>query len=208
MILSLPATAAHATSATDPTTAAGTTETPCPGCTGDADGDGVVDARDQCPNTEDGAPVTVRGCPHDSDGDGLYDHRDRCATTPPSGRVDARGCEIGDEIPLPEVVFGRNESALDRRATRALDELVDTLELHPELRIEIAGYTDSRGSEDGNLRLSARRAEAVRRYLLTAGIAAGRVGARGYGEADPIADNDTDWGRARNRRVVVRVLNP
>jgi len=80
---------------------------------------------------------------------------------------------------------------------------------YPKLRIEVQGHTDSTGSERYNLQLSQRRAEAVREYLIAQGVAPGQVEARGYGEMQPIADNSTAEGRARNRRVVMRVLeNP
>ncbi|MCS6948162.1 MAG: OmpA family protein, partial [Steroidobacteraceae bacterium] len=77
---------------------------------------------------------------------------------------------------------------------------------HPELRIEVAGHTDDRGSDAYNLDLSQRRAEAVRDYLAKAGVA-NPLSARGYGESQPIASNADAAGRAQNRRVVLRVLD-
>jgi OOP family OmpA-OmpF porin len=76
----------------------------------------------------------------------------------------------------------------------------------PEVGLEIGGYTDSRGSDEGNLRLSQSRAEAVLAALRTAELPLPNVVARGYGEADPIADNETSAGRAQNRRIAFDLL--
>lgn len=107
------------------------------------------------------------------------------------------------------VNFEFNESALIPEARRTAEVVGETLRKYPELRLEVAGHTDGVGDEAYNQQLSQRRAEAVRQYLLeTSGVAPARVTARGYGESQPLASNDTETGRALNRRVEFRLLNP
>jgi len=108
-----------------------------------------------------------------------------------------------------EVNFAFGESTLLPRATRSLDVVGEVLAKYPELRVEIAGHTDAVGTEDDNRTLSDARAQSVREYLTNRfGIAPQRLVARGYGEARPIATNETEAGRALNRRVEFVVLNP
>lgn len=173
----------------------------------DADGDGVADSRDRCAATPRGAEVDADGCELDSDADGVVDRTDACPGTPPGTRTDVRGCELQQEIRLPSVTFEHDSDRLLPEAFAALDEAAATLEKNADLRIEVAGYTDSTGSDAYNQALSQRRAHVVRRYLLERGVS-NELGARGYGEHDPIDDNSTDEGRARNRRVVLRILSP
>jgi outer membrane protein OmpA-like peptidoglycan-associated protein len=78
---------------------------------------------------------------------------------------------------------------------------------YPEVRVEIRGYTDSVGSWEFNLKLSRKRAESVREYLINSGISSDRLVAEGYGEADPVESNDTASGRAANRRIEFHRLN-
>lgn len=173
----------------------------------DADGDGVVDGRDRCAATPRGATVGADGCVIDSDADGVADAADACPSTPPGTRIDVRGCELRQEIRLPGVTFEHDSDRLLPEAFAALDEAAATLEKNADLRIEVAGYTDSTGPAAYNQALSQRRAEAVRRYLLERGVS-NELAAHGYGERDPIDDNSTDQGRAQNRRVVLRILSP
>ena len=74
------------------------------------------------------------------------------------------------------------------------------------MSVEAQGHTDSQGSDAYNLRLSQQRAESVREYLVSQGVEPGRITARGYGESQPIASNDTADGRATNRRVTLRII--
>ena len=76
----------------------------------------------------------------------------------------------------------------------------------PEVKVEVAGYTDSKGADAYNLKLSGERAESVRAYLVSKGVPAASLIAKVYGEANPIATNDTDAGRAKNRRVEFHVI--
>jgi OOP family OmpA-OmpF porin len=176
------------------------------GCEIDSDGDGVGDSRDQCPNTPAGAKVDEKGCELDSDGDGVVDSQDKCPDTPKGDRVDAVGCSFKEEIKLPGVVFETNKAELLPESIPVLEGAIATLKRYPDINIEVAGHTDSRGSDAYNLDLSARRAATVLKYLLDGGVA-NALTSRGYGERQPVASNNTDAGRQENRRVVLRVLN-
>lgn len=176
------------------------------GCELDTDGDGVTDSRDQCPNTPAGAKVDANGCELDADGDGVVDRQDKCPDTPKGDRVDAVGCSFKEEIKLPGVVFETGKADLLPESIPVLEGAIATLKRYPDLKIEVAGHTDSRGSDALNLDLSARRAETVLKYLHDGGVQ-NALTSRGYGERQPIASNNTDAGRQANRRVVLRVLN-
>lgn len=143
----------------------------------------------------------------DSDGDGVPDQNDRCADTLRGLRVDSRGCaEKNQTLRLEGVNFALDSARLTPSARSTLDNVVRTLQGQPTLRVEIAGHTDSTGSASYNQNLSQERAASVRTYLVTAGIESFRLVARGYGESQPVASNETDYGRARNRRVEFRTL--
>lgn len=174
------------------------------GCELDSDGDGVVNSKDRCPNTPAGAPVDANGCELDSDGDGVGDSRDECPDTPAGTTVDNRGCTLAPAYELEGVRFDFDSARLTPDSKASLDDAVKILERHSELQVEIAGHTDSIGSETYNQGLSERRARAVRDYLVAHGIDAGRLTVRGYGETEPVADNATRVGRAANRRVEMR----
>jgi OOP family OmpA-OmpF porin len=121
--------------------------------------------------------------------------------------VDVRGCEIKSVIRLPDVEFQYNSATLTPASQATLNDAAATLVKNPGLKVEVAGYTDSAGADSYNLDLSDRRAKSVRDYLISSGANPADLTARGYGEADPIANNNTAEGRAKNRRVELRVLN-
>jgi len=183
------------------------------GCPSDSDRDGVPDGIDQCPDTPRGATVDAKGCPSDSDGDGVYDGLDYCPDTPRGKPVDARGCtEVGKPAALFEgkkklvlegVNFETNSAKLTSDSPEILDGVAQSLKDWPDVKVEIGGYTDSTGTESYNQSLSKARADSVRAYLIKRGVASSRLVTKGYGESDPIADNDTAEGRAKNRRVVL-----
>lgn len=180
------------------------------GCETDDDSDGVPNSADRCPNTASGQAVDAAGCalklrPADSDGDGVADTGDACPDTAPGVRVDARGCVVQQRLTVPEIQFEYKSFRLTAEARARLDQFVATLRGQSDLHVEVAGHTDSIGSDSYNLGLSEKRARAVRSYLVQAGIAARRLAARGYGEREPVADNSTEAGRARNRRVELRL---
>ena len=100
-----------------------------------------------------------------------------------------------------KILFGFNQSNLSASAEKNLDNLADVLKENPDTNIEGQGHTDSQGTDEYNMGLSVRRATAVATYLKNRGVASGRVTTKGYGESAPVATNDTDEGRAQNRRV-------
>lgn len=188
------------------------TQVDAAGCPPDADGDAVPDAVDRCPGTPVGVRVDAGGCAVDEDGDGVPDHEDGCPDTAPGQRVDASGCVIFFEdsadrrapLELTGVTFELGQAVLTPESYAALDPVAQSLLAYPEVRVEVAGHTDDLGSEELNLELSLARAQAVRDYLVTQGVRADRLEARGYGSEQPIASNATEEGRARNRRVELR----
>ena len=195
------------------------------GCPADGDKDGVPDSLDRCPNTPAGMQVDGNGCPlaKDSDGDGVVDPQDRCPNTPAGSRVDQFGCLLLFEERAPAapgapaaparptlilsgVTFQTGRSVLTTQSYAVLDQVAGSLIANPEIRIEIAGYTDNTGSLALNRRLSGNRAIAVRFYLARKGVSPSRMTARGYGPANPVAANTTPEGRAQNRRVELHKL--
>lgn len=157
------------------------------------------------------APVMVPAGPAavragDQDGDGVADDKDQCPDTPAGTKVDDRGCPYKAILELKGVNFDYNIHALRQDAFPLLDEAVAMLKRHPDVRVEVAGHTDYNNTDAFNQRLSERRAKAVMDYLVSEGVPAARLTAKGYGESQPIADNTTEAGQAKNRRVELRVL--
>jgi OOP family OmpA-OmpF porin len=187
-----------------PGTPAGARVDPSNGCPVDADGDGVVDSQDRCPGTAAGLGVDPNGCPADADGDGVPDARDTCPGTPAGTSVDATGCPAAGPVVLEGVSFLTGSAKLTLNSQGPLDRVVTALRERAELRVVIEGHTDNVGNRDANLRLSKARADAVRAYFIAKGIAASRLTAVGIGPDQPVAPNDTEEGRAKNRRVQLR----
>lgn len=155
------------------------------------------------------AQVVVASAVVDGDGDGVVDAGDRCLGTSRGVAVDEKGCTQQGAVTLVGVLFENASSTLVHSSTAALDRVAADLVKHPQFEIEVQGHTDSIGSNRYNLRLSQQRADAVREYLLQQGARASQVSARGYGEAEPVSNNESAEGRAKNRRVVMKVLrNP
>jgi OOP family OmpA-OmpF porin len=178
------------------------------GCELDGDGDGVVDGADACPNTPKGVAVDSRGCPRDSDGDGVTDDLDQCPNTPAGTKVDAKGCPVVVKEPVRfdlTVEFAYDAAVINDLSFRELRRAMQFLREHPNTKAVIEGHTDSRGTDSYNMGLSQRRAAAVVDVLTRSGIEASRLTSVGYGESRPIASNDTDEGRQRNRRVSIVV---
>ncbi|WP_323753481.1 OmpA family protein [Marinobacter sp.] len=146
----------------------------------DSDSDGVVDGVDQCPNTLEGLEVNAVGC------------------------VETTQAQT---VVLQGVTFEFNSDRLTANARDILISTADALKGQPDLKVELAGYTDSQGSAAYNRKLSKERANAVRNYLLDLGVAPAQLTANGYGEANPIRSNDTEEGRERNRRVEFNVIS-
>ncbi len=191
-------------------------ENGCP-APSDKDGDGVVDELDACPDLPGVAtndPKT-NGCPPDSDGDGFRDDQDAC---PHEKGVDdpdptKRGCpksvRVTDKeiIILEQVQFDTGKATIKKVSDPLLDAVAGVLKEHPEIaKIEVQGHTDDRGAKALNQRLSQDRAAAVVKAMEKRGIDGARLVAKGYGPDVPIAANDTDAGRSKNRRVQFVVL--
>lgn len=155
------------------------------------------------------APPPPDTCKLDSDHDGVPDCRDKCPDTPPGFKVDANGCieEKQTVVMLSRVLFTLNSSEVKPEARQQLDQIAAGLKAQPTVTLEIGGHTCNIGTEQYNLGLSKRRAEAVRSYLVEQGIDASRLKAEGYGEFSPIADNNTEEGRQQNRRVEFRIMS-
>jgi outer membrane protein OmpA-like peptidoglycan-associated protein len=174
----------------------------------DADGDGVNDDVDQCKDTPAGDKVDEKGCslPKDGDGDGVMDDKDRCLHTPAGVKVDEEGCQVLFEqakktLVLEGVNFATGKAELTPESQAILDGVAESLVANEEIKVQVGGHTDNTGSAAVNKRLSAARAETVRAYLESKGVAADRLTARGYGPSKPVASNKTAEGRAQNRRV-------
>jgi outer membrane protein OmpA-like peptidoglycan-associated protein/outer membrane protein W len=150
------------------------------------------------------APVSA---PLDSDGDGVPDSIDRCPGTPPGLKVDAYGCEI-DAMVLAGVTFETGSAKLTAESADVLDKVVAVLRQRPNAKAEIHGYTDSRGGDLLNQKLSEKRAASVMAYFVDHGIPADNLSAQGFGKLDPVASNATPEGRAQNRRVTVKFFQP
>ncbi len=189
------------------------------GCNSDLDGDGVANALDRCPSTPPGTTVDQFGCPPpttpaDSDADGIPDARDRCPGTPAGTLVDALGCPRVPSQPaaaprliLRDVTFATGSASLTPGAQSSLRATATSLLAQPAVRLEVAGYTDDTGARAANERISQARAETVRAFLVSVGVPADRLTARGYGPAHPVASNATAKGRELNRRVELRPLD-
>jgi large repetitive protein len=186
----------------------------------DNDADGIADADDSCPmeaETFDGW-VDEDGCPDpDNDGDGILDADDLCPDEAEvvNGEKDEDGCpddilavRASEKIVILEkLYFASGKDRILRRSFPVLTAVGNILRDAPDiLQVRIEGHTDSKGRDSYNQRLSQRRAEAVMRKLISEGIAAERLSAAGYGEARPVADNESNEGRERNRRVEFLIL--
>ena len=144
----------------------------------------------------------------DADGDGVDNQDDMCPDTPRGASVRADGCEtVGRSYSLEGVRFRTGRATILPASEASLRRSLELLTNNPEVRVEIGGHTDDRGRDESNQRLSERRAQAVRDWLVSHGVDAGRLEVRGYGETRPTASNATPQGRARNRRIEFRRLN-
>lgn len=206
---------------------------PFKGCP-DTDGDGIPDKDDACPlvpglkefkgcadRDKDGIPdnedkcadlpgvVALQGCP-DADGDGITDADDKCPRE--KGPASNNGCPVAPPPPppftFPDLIIYYNTAKNDvpvADRTR-LDEAAKLMKEHPEATFVVWGHTDNVGGDEFNLSLSDKRATAVYDYLIKQGVPAANIQVKGYGESAPAATNDTDEGKAKNRRVEVKKL--
>lgn len=169
----------------------------------DTDGDGIADDTDECPDAP--GPIANQGCP-DTDNDGLADNMDKCPDVP--GTRENYGCpEVSVEVKkrlafaATAIQFDLGKSSIQKQSHKILDEIVGILNDYPDYYMTIDGYTDNTGNAERNLELSKLRANSVRDYFISKGVAADRLVADGHGDANPVASNKTSAGRAKNRRV-------
>ena len=180
----------------------------------DNDDDGVLDASDAC--VDEAGVVENRGCPDaDRDGDGVVDRVDNCPDE--AGTAENQGCKQKQLVVITQtqlrildtVLFASGRPTIQPRSRRLLDQVASVLNKQPDIKkVRIEGHTDDRGGDEFNQRLSERRAEAVRDYLIDRGVAPERLEAVGHGESNPIEDNGTARGRAANRRVEFTIVDP
>ena len=171
----------------------------------DTDGDGINDEEDKCPQVA--GIAKYNGCPiPDTDGDGVNDEEDKCPATP--GKPANSGCpEIKQDvvkkvaIAAKSIYYMSGKDIIQKVSYPKLDVVVKVLKADTALHISIEGHTDNKGNAVFNLKLSAKRADAVKKYLIKKGISASRITAQGFGDSKPVATNATPAGRTKNRRV-------
>ena len=192
----------------------------------DNDKDGIADVDDKCPMEPEDMDrwQDEDGCPEDdNDGDGIEDGKDECPNDAEvkNGFEDEDGCPDEatrkkmvvvkrDRIEITDkVYFAYDSDRILPKSYELLDNVAKVVNEHTEIPgIFIEGHTDSDGKDSYNLRLSDRRAKSVMKYLLDRGSVAGdRLKAKGFGEAQPIADNKTEAGKQDNRRVEFRIVD-
>jgi len=193
----------------------------CPEPPPDRDGDAIPDEYDACPRVP-GEPTGIRatnGCPPmpDSDHDGVPDPMDACPNEPGEPPPKGNGCPkparprtelVQESIVLSQQVqFETGTAVLRAESDTVLAEAARVLSEHPELEVvEVQGHTDEVGTPEYNRKLGQERADSVVGWLAGHGVARERLVAKGYGSDRPIADNTTEEGRAKNRRVEFRVI--
>ena len=181
----------------------------------DIDNDGVINIEDKCPNEY--GEIDNQGCPlKDKDNDGVLDNDDLCPDVP--GSKKNNGCptdvKVKNEIIKTLNSFGENinfiaESfdIIGQKTINVLVEIKNLLIKNSKINLYIEGYSSSDGSDNYNLMLSRKRAESVKSYLVKLGVDENRLEVVGYGESNPIGDNDNPMGRSMNRRVQFKMKN-
>ncbi|CAI8912357.1 OmpA family protein [Pseudomonas sp. NPDC087626] len=154
---------------------------------GDEDEDGVFDRRDHCPDTPANTPVDNRGCP-------IPQYPATVKPVEPQSEV----ITLSDQ---GEVLFAFDSAQLTPAAQEQLVGLMDKLKNADVLSIKVVGHTDSQGTDAYNQALSERRASSVAAFLLEQGLTPDKLTSQGMGESQPVADNASEEGRAKNRRV-------
>jgi len=185
----------------------------------DRDGDGIPDSEDACPDVKGVRTSDPRtnGCPPpvDTDGDGIFDDVDACPNEKGVADPDPakNGCPRSVRVTeteifiLEQVQFDTDKATIKKVSDRLLDEVAGVLAEHPEIaRVEVQGHTDDRGPRAHNKQLSQARADAVVKALVKRDLDKVRLSSMGYGQDQPIADNRTDEGREKNRRVQFKIV--
>jgi OOP family OmpA-OmpF porin len=158
---------------------------------GDEDDDGVFDRRDRCPDTPANTPVEHHGCP--------------LPQYPASAKPEPVQAEVITLSDADDVLFAFNSADLTPSMQSRLDSVMGKLQDPSVTSIKVVGHTDSVGSDEYNLELSQKRASSVAEYLLSQGVTPNKVTSEGKGESEPVADNETEEGRAKNRRVELNI---
>jgi len=168
----------------------------------DTDNDGVNDENDKCPTVA--GLAKYQGCPiPDTDNDGVNDEEDKCPTIP--GVAENAGCPL-IKFNASNVQFASGTSTLTAKSKTELNKLVPIMNTqYPDIKVSIEGHTDNTGKAETNQKLSENRAAAVKKYLISKGISADRLTTVGYGAEQPIEDNKTAAGKAKNRRVAFKL---
>jgi OOP family OmpA-OmpF porin len=178
----------------------------------DSDGDGVPDNVDKCPNSPWGYEVDVNGCsknpnlskggnPFDQDRDGVLDDMDKCPNTPVGVPVNEHGCSL-----FKPVYFEFDRHELQKKYHANLETVASMLKDNPSLTIQAQGHTDNVGPPEYNLNLSEKRAREVKWFIVNKGIDESRISTIGFGATKNKTTNDTEEGRAQNRRAEIVVL--
>ncbi|MFY9151541.1 MAG: OmpA family protein [Prolixibacteraceae bacterium] len=179
----------------------------------DADGDGVTDKDDKCANTKKGYKVDATGCPIDTDKDGIVDEEDDCPTV--AGLKDNKGCPVkektaeeieAEKLKVAPVYFDSNKANFNAGEKAKIDQVVSILKENSAYKVNLSGYADSQGNDNYNLNLSKNRNSAVVKSIVAGGIKSNRISQKALGEANPVATNDTEEGRALNRRVEFSIV--
>jgi outer membrane protein OmpA-like peptidoglycan-associated protein len=177
----------------------------------DTDGDTLVDLDDRCP--KDAGPLEHKGCP-DGDGDKIANLDDKCPTIP--GMPEHGGCpppppaEVVKKFTgvMKGITFERDKDIIRKTSFKTLDEAVQVMKDYPQIRLLVEGHTSSEGTREHNLDLSERRAKSVRQYMVDKGIGVERIDTKGFGPDVPVADNKTEAGRSKNRRIEFKIFQP
>lgn len=175
----------------------------------DTDGDGINDEEDRCPNVK--GVARYQGCPvPDTDGDGINDEEDKCPKV--AGVAANAGCpEIKEEVvkkidqSARKVLFATSSDKLLQSSFAALDDVVKILQDNADVQMDIDGHTDNTGNAVLNKALSEKRAASVKKYFVSKGIDESRLHAAGYGDTKPVDSNKASAGRAKNRRVEMKL---
>jgi outer membrane protein OmpA-like peptidoglycan-associated protein len=185
------------------------------GCPLDQDKDGVADAIDKCPDTPSGVTVDKNGCPIDTDGDGVPDYLDGCPTV--AGPKENKGCPVvgnateesmsTPDLQVEPVYFGYDKASYLSGEKKKITKLVSILKSDDKLKVNLTGNADNKGTEEYNMTLTEKRIDSVVKTIESSGIPQNRISKeKALGETKPAATNETEEGRALNRRVTFDVI--
>lgn len=179
-------------------------------CAIDSDKDGVMDCNDKCPSVA--GVARYNGCPiPDTDNDGVNDEEDNCPSLP--GPASNHGCPLVDQstqskidMMTKNITWTKSKGyTLTTTSNKSLDQIASMLTADPNLKVAINAYTDNTGKAEDSKTLSQNRADAIKSYLVSKGVKESQITATGYGADQPISDNGTSAGRAKNNRVEIKL---